>query len=263
MPLIELPFQRIAMDVVGPLPRSRLGNKYILTICDYATRYPEAIALPSTEASRIAKELVSLFSRVGIPEEILTDQGSNFMSVLLQEIYQLLGISRIRTSPYHPQTDGLVERFNGTLKAIMKKFTSRNKKDWDEYLPYLLFAYREAPQESTGFSPFELLYGRRVRGPLDVLREVWTEESERTTEITHLVQMRERLEEMSSLVRANSARAQKRQKKSYDAKVIEQLLEVGDEVLVLLPTKQNKLKLQWSGPYKITRKVTPVDYEVE
>ena len=128
MPLIELPFQRIAMDVVGPLPRSRSGNKYILTICDYATRYPEAIALPSTEASRIAKELVSLFSRVGIPEEILTDQGPNFMSALLQEVYHLLGISRIRTSPYHPQTDGLVERFNGTLKAMMKKFTSKTKR---------------------------------------------------------------------------------------------------------------------------------------
>ena len=109
MPLIDNPFQCIAMDVVVPLPRSRSGNKYILTICDYATRYPEAIPLPSTEASRIAKELVTLFCRVGIPEEILTDQGTNFMSTLLPEIYRLLNISRIRTSPYHPQTDGLVE----------------------------------------------------------------------------------------------------------------------------------------------------------
>ena len=83
MPLIDNPFQRIAMDVVGPLPRSRSGNKYILTISDYATRYPEAIPLPSTEASWTAKELVLLFSRVGIPEEILTDQGTNFMSALL------------------------------------------------------------------------------------------------------------------------------------------------------------------------------------
>ena len=129
---------------------------------------------------------------------------------------------------------------------MMKTFTSKNKKDWDEYLPYLLFAYREAPQESTGFSPFELLYGRQVRGPLDILREVWTEEeSEKTTEVTHLVQMRERLEEMAGLVRANLTKAQKRQKKSYDKKVKVQPLEVGDEVLVLLPTKQNKLQLQW------------------
>ncbi len=124
------------------------------------------IALPSIDASRIANEVVNLFARVGMPAEILTDQGTNFMSALLQELYQLLNITRIRTSHYHQQTDSLVEKFNGTLKAMLQKFTAANKKDWDEYLPYLLFAYREAPQESTKFSTFELLYGRHVRGPL-------------------------------------------------------------------------------------------------
>ncbi len=136
---------------------------------DYASRYPEAIALPSTEASRIARELVIVISQVGIPEEILSDQGANFMSGLFQSMYQLLDIKRIRTSPITPKTDSLVERFNGTLKSMLKKFVDRCQSDWDEYLLYLLFAYREVPQASTGFSPFELLYGRRVRGPLDVL----------------------------------------------------------------------------------------------
>jgi len=116
MPVTEQPFQRIAMDVVGPLPRTQRGNRFILTICDYATHYPEAIPLPSVEATRVARELVNLFSHVGVPDEILTDQGTNFMSTLLDEIYQLLHIKKIRTTPYHPQTDGLVERFNGTLK---------------------------------------------------------------------------------------------------------------------------------------------------
>ena len=169
LPLIEKPFQRIAMDIIGPLLRSNNGNKYILTICDYATRYPEALPIPDTEAIAIAKELVSVFAKVGIPVEILTDQGSNFMLNLLQEIYLMLNISHLRTSPYHPQTDGQTERFNGTLKSMIRKFTASNQKDWDEHLPYLLFAFREVPQESTEFSPFELLYGGRVRGPLDVL----------------------------------------------------------------------------------------------
>jgi len=87
------------------------------------------------------------------------------MSVLLQELYRMLSI--IRTTTYHPQTDGLIEQFNGTLKAMLKKFTSRNKRDWDEYLTYLLFSFREAPQESTG---------RNVRGPLDIVKEVWSGE---------------------------------------------------------------------------------------
>ena len=264
MPLIEQPFQRIAMDVVGPLPRTQRGNRFILTICDYATRYPEAIALPSVEAPRVAKELVNLFSHVGIPDEILTDQGTNFMSTMMEEIYHLLHIKRIRTTPYHPQTDGLVERFNGTLKGMLKKFVSRSQKDWDEYLPYLLFAYREVPQETTGFSPFELLYGRCVRGPLDVLREDWTGEKETAVPVaTHIVEMRERLAEMTELVAKHATVSQAKQKQQYDKNAKSRSFQIGDQVLVLLPVRANKLKLQWTGPYKVTRKVGTVDYEVE
>ena len=110
-------------------------------------------------AERIAEEFIKLFARVGIPEEILTDQGSNFTSSLLAELYRMLHVHPIRTSPYHPQTDGLVERFNQTLKSMLRKCATKEGKDWDKLLPYLLFAYREVPQASTGFSPFDLLYG--------------------------------------------------------------------------------------------------------
>ncbi len=134
------------MDIVGPLPKSRSGKRYILVICDYATRYPEAIALRSTDAEHIAEELVTVNSRVGVPREILTDQGSNFTSQLLKELYRLLHVHPIRTSPYHPQTDRLVERFNQMLKSMLRKAAIEEAKDWDKLLPYLLFAYREVPQ---------------------------------------------------------------------------------------------------------------------
>ena len=150
-------------------------------ICDYATRYPEAIALRTIDTPMVAEELVKFFTRMGVPEEILTDQGTNFTSQLLHEVYQLLHIKPIRMIPYHPQTDGLVERFNGTLKAMLRKTVDEEGRDWNRLLPYLLFAYREVPQASTGFSPFELVYGRHVRGPLDVLKESW-EASKRSTE---------------------------------------------------------------------------------
>ena len=217
MPLVPLPFQRVAMDIVGPLPRTKRGNQFILTFCDYATRYPEAVPLPSVEAPRVAKELMSIFSRLGILEQILTDQGTNFMSATLEEVYRLLQVKRIRTSPYHPQTDGLVERFNATLKLMLKKFVNKKGKDWDEYLPYLLFAYREVPQESTGFSPFELLFGRRVRGPLDVLKEAWTAQTgEETPAIVHMMEMRERLQDMADVVKEAAEKAQIQQKSHYD-----------------------------------------------
>lgn len=252
------------MDFVGPLPRTKRGNRYILVICDYATRYPEAIPLPTTEAARVAKELVGLFAHFGIPQEILTDQGANFMSGLLEEVYLALHIRRIRTSPYHPQTDGLVERFNGTLKAMLKKFSNGRQSDWDEYLPYLLFAYREVPQESTGFSPFELLYGRKVRGPLDVLREEWTGESCTAKEVgQHMLDTQRRLAEMSQVVSSNMQSAQAKQKAHYNKHVKDRSFREGEEVLVLLPRAGNPLKLEWAGPYKVVQQTSSVNYQVK
>ena len=143
LPIMEEPFKRIAMDVVGPLPRSSSGKRFILVICDYASHYPEAIALRNIDANTIAQERLKFFARVGIPDEILTDKGTNFTSQLLTEVYRLLRIKPIRTTPYHPQTDGLVECFNSTLKAMLRKTVNQEGKDWDRLLPYLLFAYRE------------------------------------------------------------------------------------------------------------------------
>ena len=254
LPVLSEPFSRIAMDIVGPLPKSQSGNKYLLVICDYATRYPEAIPLRTIDAEHVAEELIKLFARVGVPQEILTDQGSNFISQLLAELYRLLHEHAIRTSPYHPQTDGLVERFNQTLKNMIRRTTSKEGKNWDKMIPYLLFAYREVPQASTGFSPFELLYDREVRGPLDVLRHQW-ETSERSEEsvVSYVLKMRDRLEEMTDIVQENVANSQAQQKKWYDDKARFREFQVGEQVLVLLPTSSNKLLAQWQGPYQIVQ----------
>ena len=264
LPVMTVPFDRVAMDIVGPLPRSRAGNRYILVFCDYGTRYPEAVPLRNIDAEHVAEELVKLFSRVGIPSEILTDQGSNFMSKLLAEVYRLLSVKAIRTSPYHPQTDGLVERFNHTLKTMLRKAATDEGKDWDRLLPYLLFAYREVPQASTGFSPFELLYGRQVRGPLDVLKEAW-EGDNRSDEsvVSYVLLVRERLERMAELVQENLSRSQKQQKVWYDRNARSREFQPGDQVLVLLPTSTNKLIAQWQGPYVVVRRLGKVNYEVE
>ena len=230
------------MDIVGPLPRSSLGKRYVLVVCDYATRYPEAIPLKSIDAPHIAEQLVTLFSHFGVPGEILTDQGSNFTSQLLTEIYRMLHVHPIRTTPYHPQTDGLVERFNQTLKAMLKKAATNEGKDWDKVIPYLLFAYREAPQSSTGFSPFELLYGRSVRGPLNVLREAWEEaKCENESVVSYVLTMRERFEKMSQIVQDNLEAAQKIQKRWYDQNARQRQFHPGDQVLVLLPQQTNYL----------------------
>ena len=264
LPIVSEPFSRVAMDIVGPLPRSRSGHKYILVQCDYATRYPEAILLKNTDAETIAEELLTVFSRVGIPQEILTDQGSNFQSQLLKHLYRLLRVDAERTSPYHPQTDGLVERFNQTLKAMLRKTAMESGKDWDKLIPALLFAYREVPQESTGYSPFELLYGRDVRGPLDVLKHSWEgNHSIRNQKVvSYILLQRDKLEAMKEAVHNNLRKAQQQQKVWYDQNSRERSFAAGDWVLVLLPTSASKLTAQWQGPYRVVECMGKVNYAV-
>ncbi|XP_033099549.1 uncharacterized protein LOC117103147 [Anneissia japonica] len=263
MPLVDTPFDRVAMDIVGP--RSGRGNRYILTLVDYATRYPEAVVLPSIEAERVAEAMVNVFSRVGIPKQILTDQGAQFTSQVMKEVSRLLSFRQMTTTPYHPSCNGLVERFNGTLKRMLMRMCEEKPQDWDRYLNPLLFAYREAPQESTRFSPFELLYGRTVRGPLCILKELWSGEvgeSETKTTYQYVLDLRERLEKTCDLAQQELTKSQKKYKGYYDRKTRPRQYQVGDEVLLLLPTDKNKLLMHWKGPFPITKKVGVMDYTI-
>ena len=171
LPLIDTPFKRVAVDIVGPIePRLNNRSRYILTMMDYATRYPEAIALPSIETEHVAEALVEMFSRVGVPDEMLTDCGSQFTSEIMKEVARLLSLQQLTTLAFHAQCNCLVERSHAMLKQMLRRMCAERPKDWDRYLPALLFAVREVPQESLGFSPFELLYERNVHGPMAILR---------------------------------------------------------------------------------------------
>ena len=155
----------MAVNIIGPIdPITENKNRYILTLVDYTTRYPEAIALPRIETEHVAEALVEIFSRMGVPQEILSDKGSQFTSELMREVGRLLSLRQMTTTPYHPMCNGLVEKFNRTLKKMLRKMCAERPRDWDRYLPALLFSYREVPQESLNFSPFELMFGRSVRG---------------------------------------------------------------------------------------------------
>uniref|UniRef100_A0A803J7L8 Gypsy retrotransposon integrase-like protein 1 n=1 Tax=Xenopus tropicalis TaxID=8364 RepID=A0A803J7L8_XENTR len=252
LPIIEVPFERIAMDLVGPLVKSARGHQYILVIMDYATRYPEALPLRNTSAKTIAKELLHVFSRVGIPKEILTDQGTPFMSRVTKELCKLFKISQLRTSVYHPQTDGLVERFNKTLKSMLKKVVDKDGKDWDCLLPYLMFAIREVPQSSTGYSPFELLYGRHPRGLLDIAKETWEGEvTPHRSVIEHVSQMQDRIASVMPFVKEHLAQAQAAQQRIYNRNAKIRVFSPGDRVLVLVPTVESKFLAKWQGSFEV------------
>ena len=130
MPLIETPCKRVAIDIVGPIhPITDRGKRYILTMMDYATRYPEAVAPKTITTEDIAEALVDMFSRLGVPEEILSDRGTQLISEVMKEVSRLLSVKRLVSTPYHPICNGLCEKFNGTLKRMLKRLCEGRPKD--------------------------------------------------------------------------------------------------------------------------------------
>lgn len=269
VPLIQEPFQRVAVDIVGPIePRANDGSRYILTIVDYATRYPEAIALKNIDTCTVAEALLSVFSRVGIPKEVMSDRGSQFTSDMMKEFNRLLSIRSLTTTPYHAMSNGLVERFNGVLKKMLKRMCQEQPKMWPRFIDPLLFSYREVPQASTKFSPFELVYGHSVRGPLALLRELWEgdreaiEDDTRTT-YEYVINLRERLQETCKLAQEELEKAGDSYQYYYDKHAREREVNVGDKVLLLLPTSHNKLLLQWQGPFEVVKKANRYNYVLD
>ena len=162
-------FEYVAIDCIGPLPKSDQSNKYIVCITDLMTKWPEAFAVPSIDAIIIARLLHDeIIARHGCPRVILSDQARNFRAKLVKALYKVCNITKSTTTAYHPQCNGLCERFNATLVTCLSKFVNSQQTDWDEYIPAVLFAYRTTPcTESTQFSPFYLLYGRHPVLPMD------------------------------------------------------------------------------------------------
>ncbi|KAK3891254.1 hypothetical protein Pcinc_004851 [Petrolisthes cinctipes] len=267
LPLISESFERVAVDIVGPIiPRATDGAKYILTCVDFATRWPEAVPLRDIEATTVAEALLDIFCRVGIPKQVLSDRGSQFTSTMMEELWRLLSVKGLRTTPYHPMCNGLCERFNGTLKKMLRRMAVEQPREWSRYISPLLFAYREAPQASLQFSPFELVYGKPARGPLQVLRELWDDEESDSvvkTTYSYVIDLAERLQQTCEIAKQELAKAKEIQKSYYDRKTKLRTLQVGGKCLVLLPTAHNKLLAQWKGPFEVVKKVNDLNYIVK
>jgi len=265
MPIVGVAFEQVAVDLIGPFsPRTTEGHRYVLTVVDYATRYPEAIPLREATTDAVAEALISIFSRVGMPSKLISDQGSQFTSECMQKVCDLLNINHAVTTPYHPMANGLVESFNGCLKTMIKRVCTDYPTEWHKCIDPLLFSYREVPQEATGFAPFELIYGRNVRGPLSIVKALWTDNpnEEIRTAYDYVFELREKLQNTMDIAQQNMSEAQKRNKRYYDRRAKDQNIRIGDYVLLLLPTKTNKLMMQWKGPYKVEAKLYENNYRI-
>ena len=218
IPVCGEPFSHILIDCVGTLPKTKSGNCYLLTIMCKSTRFPEAIPLRNIKASKIVPSLVKFFTFVGLPVSIQSDQGSNFMSGLMQQVMHVLGVQQYKSSAYHPESQGAIERFHQILKNMIRAYCFEYQNEWDQGIHMLLFAVRETLQDSLGFSPFELVFGRIVRGPLKLLKESWLDEEPPINLLDQVSDLRHRLTSAWELAQKNMKTVQGKMKTWYDKK---------------------------------------------
>ena len=207
------PTQIMAVDIVGPFPASDQGNSFIMVVGDYFSRWMEALPIPNQEASTVADKLVDeVFLRFSAPEQLHSDQGRQFESQLIQEVCKLLHISKTRTTPYHPQSDGLVERFNKTLLAMLATCAKSNPLDWEKHVRKVCMAYNSSVQASTGYTPFYLMFGRQARLPADVIYGTpnIAEQSQSASEYAR--NLKRRMENAFTLARQHSLKHHQRQR---------------------------------------------------
>ena len=237
--IVGAPMERIAIDVMGPVPITDLGNKYILVISDYFTKWTESFAMPNKEAETVADVVVREFvSRFGVPRQLHTDQGRNFESRLFQQMCRILEIDKTRTIPLRPQSDGMVERFNRRLEAMLSKFVNHNQKDWDQYLPLIMLAYRSSMHESTGFTQNEMMLGREVLLPLDLVIGQ-AEPNEDSNETEYAAKLSEQMYRIHQFPRQHLKMSSDRQTKNYDHRPVNQhRYNRGDAVWLYSPMRK-------------------------
>ena len=259
------PFEQVALDILK-LPKTHRNNQYLLVIEDYFSKWVEAFPLVRTAAPSVAQCVLNgWIARFGCPFTILSDQGPEFESLLFKELNEMLQVKKMRTTTYHPRTDGMVERSNRTVIDILSKY-AEGEPDWDLKLPIVLFALRTSEHATTGFSPFLLTYGREARLPWDILYgpapttptplESWV--ADRKQHMTSVFQM----------VKDHTKRRQLQQKEYFDKNRSGRFVEfkAGDKVMYCDPAsrkKYGKLHRPWSGPHKVIRKATDSLYVVE
>ena len=216
----------------------------VMVITEYLTKYPYAVPIKSKSAVEIGSELFKFIALFGLPKEILSDQGKEFLNSVVDQ-----------TSIYHPRTNGLTERFNQTMVSALRKHAETQELDWDKWLPFILLAYRSRVQKSTKYTPYELMFGRKINSLSN-----WSDNGvDYSSDIIKRAAEIRKLHEISiPEALKNIELAQKVQKKVQDTKsnVKEETLDVNSKVFVRMPKIQGKLEQIYKGPFKI-EKITP------
>ena len=256
------PGQMIAMDIVGPLPRTARGNTHLLTFVDHFSRYAEAIPIGDTSAKTVAEKFVyEYIVRHGAPERVLTDQGSNFVSELFKGVCKMIGVEKVQTTAYRPSSNGRIERFHGTLIEHVRHYVNERGTNWDKFIPFALAAYRAAIHGATKHSPNYITFGRELTIPFDCdlgprAEHVYVDD--------YVMEMRKNLDEASQWVKRKSQKAEEyiRQRTNRGRHLRE--LNSGEWIYIkepVVPTGRcKKFYVPWKGPYLVIERKGLVNY---
>ncbi|XP_038047480.1 uncharacterized protein K02A2.6-like [Patiria miniata] len=260
-------FERVSVDVLGPLPITTFGNRYVLCFTDHCTRWPILVPLATTNAATIARALFDyVICEHGCPVTLLSDRGANFLSNIVREVCLIMQTQKLNTSSYHPQCNAVQERFNSVILDTVSHYVNEFQTNWDQYITAIQFAYRSTPADnSIGFSPFFLLYGREARLPLDVALISRLDYQDKTLR-DHIHNLVSKLEVFRDVSKRHTEENQAKMKERYDETTKQVEYQVGDLVWIYFPVSQKglskKLMKLWAGPYLIVQRTGPVNFRV-
>jgi hypothetical protein len=242
-------FERIGIDLITNLPVTREGFNGILVITEYFSKFPYAVPVCSKSAEEIAGHLWYYMSIFGCPKVILSDQGTEFLNKVVEKLTRAFGVVHRVTSSYNPRTNGLTERFNKTLVQMLAKMTEEDPNAWNLWIPYCLMAYRSRVNSTTGFTPFELLFGVKMN-LFDAATELQGkfDLEARAKEIKKLVEN----DRSSAQDKVEIAKTKQRNQQDKRGNIVDKL-DVGQQVFVKIPIRVNKLQRKFSGPFIISR----------
>ena len=252
-------WDRLAMDILDVCDPTPEGFRYILVIADYFSKWTEAFPMKNKCADTVADILVEIIIlRFGMPLVIHSDQGREFENGLMKSLCALLGCTKTRTAPYHPESDGMIERFNRTCLMMLSMFVNERRDNWHELLPFIMHAYRTSVHESTGYSPFRLMMGEECSLPQDVsTAELRTQRTNDVAPHPFATWVRDALEVAYDHVRSSLKKTASRRKRLYDTKAVNRKFPVGSWVLRYYPpAAQHKLGSPWVGPHQVVRQAT-------
>ena len=251
---VSRPFQIFGVDVMD-LPKTERGNKHVIVFQDFLTKWPVVVPIPDQKTTRIVRILVEeIVSVFGVPEALLSDRGTNLLSYLMKDVCGLLGIEKYNTTAYHPQCNGMTERFNRTLKTMLRKHAAKYGNQWDKYLHGAVWAYRNTPHESTHEKPSFLMFGRDCRTPTEAAL-LPPEPIEAADVGDYRQELIMTLSNARKMAAESIQGAQVKYKRNYDCKCRVQTYQLGEWIMIYFPQEESgadrKLSRPWHGPYRV------------